>query len=29
MCLNRKVLAQLASRDEIAFQHVVDLMKEV
>ena len=29
MCLNRKVLAQLASRDEIAFQHVVDLMKKV
>ena len=28
MVLNRKVLAQLASRDEKAFQRVVELLKE-
>lgn len=28
MFLNRKVLAQLASRDEKAFQRVVELLKE-
>ena len=28
MCLNRKVLAQLASRDEKAFQRLVDLIKD-